>query len=234
MTKSYDILITIFGLFFGQLYIRITSLKGSFDKPWLLLPFFLVPPLSIVPAVYVYFDWINPGADDPIIDYSVYSVIATYIIVPLIINKVAPTEYKTIITIILFYLIIFSILYYRDYNTCNKNKNNNDKKDIILPDLMKTSAFNTGLITTGAILVPQVLKLVPFVGTGVTIAENLIPMGSDMLNMIGASLMIIILHMYENSFKDAYCNTTPETYRIIVIMIISIMLNIFSGTIVKT
>jgi hypothetical protein len=50
--------VLFFGIF-GQLYVRIFSLNGSLDKMWLM--FFVGPPVSLVPALMMYFGSVSPG-----------------------------------------------------------------------------------------------------------------------------------------------------------------------------
>lgn len=59
---------------FGQLYTRFISLDGSLNHAWTLLPPFLFPPFSLVPAFMVFFGLIKKGTCGKVIDmYSLLS-----------------------------------------------------------------------------------------------------------------------------------------------------------------
>lgn len=47
-------MLTFFVPIFGQIIARMTSFNMTFSHWWLLLPFFWLPPFSIVPAYFVY------------------------------------------------------------------------------------------------------------------------------------------------------------------------------------
>ncbi len=85
--KTVDLLLNLFGFGIGQLIVRINTLDGSLDKPWLLLPPFWIFPLSIVPTVYIYLDKITKGKGGSPIDMSLYIIILGMIISNIMIDK---------------------------------------------------------------------------------------------------------------------------------------------------
>jgi hypothetical protein len=46
---------------FGQLWARTFWLDGSLDKIWLMFPFFLIFPFSIIPSLAMYFGFVKKG-----------------------------------------------------------------------------------------------------------------------------------------------------------------------------
>jgi hypothetical protein len=73
--KMIALLFTIVIPFIGQIIGRIIYLNGSLDKPWLLL--FGIPPLTLIPALFMIFGLIKKGKGGKPWDY--------YILIPIII-----------------------------------------------------------------------------------------------------------------------------------------------------
>lgn len=64
----------------SQLYFRIFNLNGSIDKPWLLMPFFLIFPFSIVPTIMMHFGYVVKGSGSPVHDNWMYLPVVFYVL----------------------------------------------------------------------------------------------------------------------------------------------------------
>ncbi len=124
--KILQFLLTFLGSFVGQLIVRVTSLDGSLDKWWLLLPPISIPPLSLIPAYLIYSNNIKKGnAGSP---YDLYMLIPAIssIIFGLIIEKKFNLKGPkgTLLKFLINFLSISFALYFRDIKKCISDTNN--------------------------------------------------------------------------------------------------------------
>lgn len=101
----------------AQLYFRIFKLNGSLDKPWLLLPFFLIFPFSALPTFMMHYGYVKKGAGGPVHDNWMYLPVVFYVLYNMFL------EYLESDMDILFRLggLFVSILvpyFIREYNNC--------------------------------------------------------------------------------------------------------------------
>ena len=118
--KVFQFLLTFLGSFAGQLIVRITTLDGSLDKWWLLLPPLSVPPLSIIPAYLIYKNKLKKGHGGH--PYDVYVMIPA--IGSIICGMMIEKSYKdsgtrgTLFKFFINFLSISIALYLRDVDSC--------------------------------------------------------------------------------------------------------------------
>jgi hypothetical protein len=123
--KIFQFLLTFLGSFIGQLIVRITSLDGSFDKWWLLLPPLSVPPLSLIPAFLIYNNKVEKGyAGLPYDLYMLIPAVSSVVLGLVIEKKFNQTGPKGILLKYLVnFLSIGLALYLRDVDKCLLNTN---------------------------------------------------------------------------------------------------------------
>jgi hypothetical protein len=143
--KIIIFIFTLLGSFIGQLIIRITKLRGSLDKWWLLIPPFSIPPLSIIPAYLIYTNKIKPGqGTNP---FDIYMFIPA--ILSIITNNLLEHKFKqtgligSLIKFIVNFISVFFALYMRDNEVCvKKSKNNKIKRVLIKPNIQINNKEN--------------------------------------------------------------------------------------------
>lgn len=185
---------------FSQLYFRIVTLDGSLDKPWLLFPAFLILPLSIVPTLFVNWEWIQKGQGGKPYDNWMYIPIILHVLLMLIL-KTKPTL-EIIIKITGITASIMIPYFIRESNNC------------------KTMGFtqyanilgNSALVMGIAEIIPilfTTFTFLPVVGTFFSILDfiKLIPIvGKTLYWSIGYLLSYIILNMFNGTNINNYCS----------------------------
>ena len=185
----------------SQLYARIFWMNGSLDQAWLLLPFFMFPPLSIVPALMIYFNRVadGPGGIPPY-DYFMLIPIFCKMFVGFIVDNYFEDSFFVSLLPFIIQLAANTIPHYiRSYRLCNGVQLN-----------LLTKSFMDGVIANGvADIAPVVLGYVPFVGTFLSIIEY-IPLIGSMVEQVIWSLCYaatyIIINMINGADLGAFCN----------------------------
>ena len=215
------VIITALGFNIGQLYVRINYLDGSLDKPWLLLPFFWIPPLSFIPAGYLFFNKIEKGKIGSPYDSSMLYAIISAIIIPIIINKIEYFDnYKgKILKTFLLFIMVYLSLYIKEKKIC---KDNIDHFKIMR---------NVSIANIISIIMPLFISFIPIFGTLLTIIRSLFEGIDIIINsiLIGLSYMfvILIINMYQGTYLDKYCGDKENKSRVIIFTIISQIISIF-------
>jgi len=206
--KMIAVLLTTVIPFFGQIIGRILYLNGSLDKPWLLL--FGIPPLTLIPALFMMFGLIKKGKGGNPWDY--------YILIPIIINIILTFVYSNggikgqIIRYVLLLLSFIFIYWLRSKKLC-KNKSARFTK--ILTD---------SLITYILIEVMKiVLEYVPFIGIMIKVINKTIPFGYLILDAFSIFCVYVITNMINGS-SSKFCKTTTKNKYIGILILISIMI----------
>lgn len=214
-------IITAIGFNIGQLYVRIKYLDGSLDKPWLLLPFFWFPPLSFVPAGFVFFDKIEKGKTGSPFEYSMLFAILSAVLVPLILDRIEFFEgFKgQLMKTIIMYLMVFISLYIRERNIC---KDNTDSFRIIR---------NVSIANVVSIIIPTLISFIPIFGTILTsiglISDTMGSIIDGILKALSYMFVILILNMYQGTYLDKYCGDKENKIRVIVFSVICIIISIY-------
>ena len=219
---------------FGQLWARVFWLDGSLDKAWLLFPLpFFAPPFSIIPALAIYFGYINKGQGGPTYDkFMLIPIIFKFILaslVPIFLKSFynnseyydededeyyeneeeGPSETK-----IFLYIFIFQIFIGMIPNLIRTSKLCPNLKFSSFIKAFFDSAMSNGI---GEIL-PFVLKWIPFTGfplkiisgvltvIGLIIGIDLDEQFSNVLWSICFSLGYIMVNMFNGTNLNKYCN----------------------------
>lgn len=137
-----------------QLWTRIFEMKGSFDKPWLLL--FQLPFLSVIPAVMMSLGYVEDGQGQEPYDWYMNIPPTLYIIGLLfsLVNKSGSHLIGLFLQMILPIIGGFIVFYLRGKTNCNESFN----------DGLSRNLFNS-LFTHGcAILSTKLIHYIPFIG----------------------------------------------------------------------
>ena len=118
--KIVFFILTFLGTTIGQLFVRIVHLDGSLDQWWFLIPPLSLPPLSIIPAYYIYKGRVKKGTSGlPYDVYSVFPILLTIIINLLIERYFELTGASGAVIKYIFNVLTFSAVFYlRDANKC--------------------------------------------------------------------------------------------------------------------
>jgi hypothetical protein len=215
-------IITAFGFNIGQLYVRINNLDGSLDKPWLLLPFFWIPPLSFVPAGFVFFNKIEKGSTGSPFEYSMLFAILSAIFVPIILNKIeyfSDGSLKTkVLGTLIMYISVFISLYLRENNIC---KDNVDSFRILR---------NVSIANVVSIIIPTFIYFIPIFGNILSviglISDTMGTIIDGVLKGLSYMFVILILNMYQGTYLDKYCGDKENKTRVLVFSVICIIISL--------
>lgn len=195
---------------FGPLFARVFLLDGSLDKKWLMLFSFF--PLSIIPALFMYFGYIKKGKQGKPYDTWMYiPIIAKFLLaflVPLFLNLFYDAEEEeeaSDTTIFLTTFIIQLVLgmipnIIRTFNVCNQ---------ITFNSLGKAFVDSTIANSIGELL-PLVLGWLPYIGQVVSIIQMIPYVGEQFDNIlwgVGFFIGYVFINMINVDNMGAYCNT---------------------------
>lgn len=242
---------------FGQLWARVFWLDGSLDKAWLLFPLpFFAPPFSIIPALAIYFGYINKGKGGPTYDkFMLIPIIFKFILaslVPIFLKSFynnseyydedeeeeeGPSETK-----IFLYIFIFQIFIGMIPNLIRTSK--------LCPNLKFSSfskAFFDSTMSNGiGEILPFALKWIPFTGIplriisgvlsviGLIIGIDLDEQFSNVLWAICFSFGYIIVNMLNGVDLNKYCNIdflgkdSGDMYGLVIILFITLFIKVFN------
>lgn len=185
---------------FSQLYFRLFYLDGSLDKPWLLIPFFLVLPLSFIPTMYVHWGWIDKGEGGSPFDNWMYIPMLFHVLITLFLNKME-SKFDIVLRLSLIMISIMIPYFVREYNVCKKMGLNQ------IANIFGNAALIMGLAQT----IPPLLSTAsyfPMVGTFFSIVlliRNIPVIGESLLWSIGYLLSYVVLNILNGLDKDIYC-----------------------------
>jgi hypothetical protein len=192
----------------GQLWARIFWLDGSLDQPWMLLPFFWIPPLSAVPAFASYFNYIKlgSGGEPPYDWYMLIPIIAKLLVGFFAADLV--DNYGMVASFLLLLLQIGLTSLPHILRTLRGCK----EKSFAFTGIQLLKAFIDGSIENGiADILPTILQFIPFVGSFISIL-GMIPILGDMtyelIWIIGYVASYVILNMVNQAvdFNKQICN----------------------------
>lgn len=192
----------------SQLWARIFWLDGSLDHAWMLLPFFMFPPLSAVPAFAAYWGYIRPGSggEPPYDWYMLIPMIAKLLIGFFAAGLIENYGMSVSFFLLLLRLVLTALPHiFRTLRGCKE-------KSFAFTGIHFLKAFIDGSIENGiADILPTILQFIPFVGSFLSILE-IIPVIGEMTNeliwIIGYVVTYVILNMVNqaSSFKNQICN----------------------------
>ena len=206
--KTTAILLTIIIPFFGQIIARFMLLNGSLDKPWLLL--FGIPPLTLIPALFMMFGLVAKGKGGKPWDY--------YVLIPIIINIISGfilKNYGIMGQIIKYIVLLLSFIYIywlKSQKICKK------------------SARYTKIITDSLItyclmeVIKIVLEYVPLIGIIIKVIGKTIPFGYLILDAISILCVYVITNMINSYDSKNFCKKEVKNKYIGLLILISIMM----------
>lgn len=186
---------------FAQIYQRIFSLNGSLDKPWLLLPFFLFPPLSIVPSVMMYLNMVEEGKGGKPYDYYMYIPIVLNIIIA-IMNQYINSQVWSILSPFIPFVGGMLAFYLRYKNLCN------DKGGVPLTKVLTDSVI-TQIVSTVTFMI---MSYIPVVGIVFSLAD-MIPLLPQILTGLIYMAAYIVMNMINAYDLTDYCGTPASIGR---------------------
>jgi hypothetical protein len=203
MKISFKLALVVALIPFAQMYARIVSLKGSLDKMWLMIPIFMIPPISFVPAGMMYFGKVKPGEGGKPYDNFVWIAILGSLILRLVNNfEILPDNkiIEYVVTIIVPIIISTIMFYIRDMKSC---KTLTDKNGSFL------RALQSAVIQGGTAKIMNVLiGFIPVLGTIIGVLSGIGPLGLIIETIVESVCIFvshIILNMYNGQDMEYYC-----------------------------
>ena len=193
----------------GQLWARVFWLDGSLDKMWLLFPFFLMIPFSIVPAFAMYFGYVKKGPGGK--PYDVYMwipIICKFLLaslIPMFLQLFYDDDDEPSQTKIFLYIFIFQIFIGMIPNLIRTYK--------LCPNLTVSSfakAFIDSTMSNGiGELLPFILNWLPFIGFALKIIRWIPVVNTQVSNILWSicfSFGYIFVNMFNGNNLNKYCN----------------------------
>jgi hypothetical protein len=194
----------------GQLWGRIFWLDGSLDKIWLMIPFFWMLPLSIIPALLMYFGYIKKGKGGKPYDVFMWIPIAAKFLLALLIpmflgffydeeEDEEPSDTMIFLTTFIVQLVIGMVPnLIRAFDLC---------KEVSFNSFGKAFVDSTIANATGELL-PFIMGWLPFVGIGMTILGFIPFVGEQVENIIwalGFFIGYVFVNMFNADNMEKYC-----------------------------
>lgn len=192
---------------FGQLWARTFWLDGSLDKAWLMFPFFLIFPFSIIPSIAMYFGFVKKGIGGKPYDNFMWIPIIFKFLLSFLIPKFLELFYDdpsdTTIFIYIFIIQLFIGMIpnlIRTYKVCNN-----------LPFNSFGKAFVDSTIANGVgELLPFILGWMPFIGFFLTIIGMIPVIGEQIENLLWSvsfAFGYIFINMVNANNLGKFCNS---------------------------
>lgn len=205
----------------GQLWARIFLLNGSLDKKWLLFPFLILPPFSLLPMIMMKLGLVKRGQGLKPYDNLMFIPIAAHLLMSYLLGNMFEEEstYNLVYTLLLFGATV-GILTYRISKNCEF------KANYIGKNIMDSTR-----IVAIAEIVPFVIGYFPIIGKIYTIITMMPVIGNIVVEALW-SLGYISAYTFNNMLNqdnmDRYCKTPLLGYTDDkVISLISIVIIIF-------
>ena len=192
----------------GQLWGRIFWLDGSLDKLWLMIPIFWMLPLSIIPALLMYFGYIKKGKGGKPYDVFMWiPIVAKFILallVPLLLGLFydeddEPSDTVLFLTTFILQLILGMIP--------NLKRASELCQELSFNSFGKAFVDSTIANATGE-LFPFILGWLPFIGIGMSIIGMIPIIGEQLENIIwalGFFIGYVFVNMFNADNMEKYC-----------------------------
>lgn len=184
-----------------QIYFRLIKLNGSLDKPWLLLPFFLIFPLSILPTFMIHYGMLKNGNGGPVYDNFMYIPVIFYVLFNIFLENL-DSDFDMIIRLAGVFAVSIIPYYLRESRNCKEIGMNQ------IANILSNSALVLGVsfMSLGAM---QIASLLPIIGSAFSLLGLLreIPILGEGLIF---ALWYLPAYMFINVFNsvnglDKYC-----------------------------
>ena len=219
--NAFAMLLTLTVPFYGQLYARFALLGGSMDKPWLF--FFALPPLTIVPIIYMMFGYVEDLGDIVPWDSMVWLPLVANAIGSLIaLNHPIRNVFKIFLVIGAF----MAAYWYKSTQVCeNDSKGQAEWSKIALDSIisyMLTSAMAQGLRASS-----QFVSVIPFIGIPLSMLLEVLPMKHMLFQALSIFMVYVGTNMY-NSI-DTQCSTTVNNEDLYKLLLAAVFLTIVTS-----
>jgi hypothetical protein len=205
----------------GQLWARIFLLNGSLDKKWLLFPFLIFPPFSLLPMLMMKFGLVAKGKGLKPYDNLMFIPILAHLLMSYLLGNLFEEEstYNIVYTLLLFGATV-GILTYRISKNCEF------KANYIGKNIMDSTR-----IVAIAEIIPFIIGYFPIIGKIYTVI-TMMPIIGDIVVEALWSLGYVSAYTLNNMFNQdnmaRYCNTPLMGYTDDkVISLISIIVIVF-------
>lgn len=215
----------------GQVYIRAFSFAGSLDKPWLLVPIFGMPPLSLVTLFIFWFGGISDGPGGEAIDWWITIPMVSYTLASILIRRGSFLKFGVKKELILCAICCISSMItfaVRDFIQCRKNGNSYNFFQSICDGIIATGFLY------GFALVWAALAFVPVLGEGIEVI-NMIPVigpcVAGLFELFGYMNGYMIVNMCDFANSN-FCTNWPGTFKYVLTFLsfIVILVGVFKKT----
>lgn len=103
----------------SQVYFRLFKLNGTLDKPWLLIPFFLIFPFSVLPTAFIQFGWIKKGEGGPVFDTWMFLPVLFYVLYSMFLEYL-DTDFDMLLRLGGLFVSILIPYFIREAKNCKK------------------------------------------------------------------------------------------------------------------
>ncbi len=221
----------------GQVLMRVIRLGGSLSRPWLFLPFFWIPPLTVIPVLIATFsNYIKPTNSGKIYDH--------FIIIPIIIKLLLSFlplntgDYKGMYIIILVgSLLIANTIHILKNEMCQQI---GTKIHTVFLRALSDSFIQYSIGFILVLLCKMLAKIIPFLKPLAMFFKSSPKAYKIALFLLWACSLIggyMLSHMYDNNVEsdESICKKSPHLAKIIIgfIIFIGIILYEINKTINK-
>ena len=183
--------------------------NGSLDHMWLLLFNFF--PLSIIPSIFVAFDWIKQGKGGDVLDNSIVSIGLVNFIIPLLLEYITyiPEKPK---------LLLSGAFHQNNLSRCSDKAN------------LNRSLLKSAIITMFTSILPYLIGIIPYLGQVLTAIGTISPfMGSlieALLRFSAGCLIVLMMNMWDNTYNTQACNNNPQIFYVVLSIIVALVSNL--------
>lgn len=201
----------------GQLWCRVFDLNGSLEHAWTLLPFFMIFPLSIVPMLLIYFNFIRKGSGSKPFDFFLIFPLVAKIGLSFYLPNVVENSSSVFWLTELGTLGIITITkIIRSYVSCSEAKLTNNLNSGRFNQAISDSLFESGMAGIFYQLI-QYIKYIPIIGQIIGPIIALIDtLFGDTVSLVfwcfGYMYYYVINNMFNQYDMRNYCNPTSFSF----------------------
>jgi hypothetical protein len=205
----------------GQIWARVFLLNGSLDRKWLFLPFFFMPPFSLIPMIMMKLGKVKKGKGSKPYDLLMLIPIILHLLMKYVVVEYFEDEKMfNILYILLIYGATIGILLYRISKDC-KFKASNIGKNIM--DSVRILAISE--------LIPFLLSYIPIISkfyNGITMIPTIGTIITELIWSFAYVSSYTLNNMINQDNMNRYCNV-PLVGNIedIIIFVLSMISTVF-------
>lgn len=204
----------------GQLIGRIFYMNGSLDKIWLML--FALPPITIIPSIWFFMDWVEKGAGGSVFNMFTYIIPVISIVLTSILSYAGAnvTEWSAAsIAILISNVVTYTIARFMQYQeTCKIQKKELYDKNYPAQYIIKSIVYSlvtfSSIFIAGKAIIPILRKIPP-----TRMMLGLIDTGEYYLPGLSMGTTLLLFHtinqMYGNTpgYQDVLCKNMLESWK---------------------